>query len=139
MSVTHKREEPFTWTAGAAAILRSSCIGTVCALLIATGAAALCYFGLVPVGVGKYTAIAAALLGAFIAGNYAARSIPTTSGIWIGATAGMTVFLLLLSIGMIAYRIVPESKDFTAGLIPCLCGGALAGILFAKPKKKRRK
>lgn len=139
MAVTHKREEPFTWTVGAAAILRSGFIGAVCALLLTAVAAALCYFGLLPVGVGKYTAMTAALLGAFIAGSYAASHISSTPGIWIGATAGMVVFLLLLSLGMILYRIVPERGSCTAELIPCLCGGALAGLLFSKPKKKRRK
>ena len=139
MAVTRKSEQTTTWTAGAAAVLRSGCIGTVCALLITAAAALLCYFSLVPVGAGKYTAIIAALLGAFAAGSYAARHIPATPGIWIGAAAGMAVFLLLLSLGTIVYRGAPEYTDCTAGLIPCLCGGALAGILFSKPKKKRRK
>ncbi len=139
MAVTRKSEETITWTAGAATILRSGCIGTACTFLITAGAAALCYFGLLPVGAGKYAAIAAALLGAFAAGGYAARHIPSTPGIWIGATAGMAVFLLLLTIGTIAYHSIPASADCTTGLIPCLLGGALAGLLFAKPKKKRRK
>lgn len=139
MAVTHKRGETFTWTAGATAILRSGFIGTACALLVIAAVAALCYFGLLPVGVGKYAAIVSALLGALIAGSYAASHIPTTPGIWIGTTAGFIVFLLLLSLGMLVYHVVPEGTNCTAELIPCLCGGALSGLLFGKPKKKRRK
>ena len=62
---------------------------------------------------------------------------------WLGQgmmdSAGLILFLLLLTAGFLFY----ESADLRNGglglLLSCGCGGALAGVLGGKPKKKRRR
>ena len=57
----------------------------------------------------------------------------------MGFGAGLILFLLLLTAGFLFY----ESADLRNGglglLLSCGCGGALAGVLGGKPKKKRRR
>ena len=57
----------------------------------------------------------------------------------MGFGAGLILFLLLLTAGFLFY----ESADLRNGglglLLSCGCGGALAGGLGGKPKKKRRR
>lgn len=139
MPATRKREETRTWTAGVAAVLRGGALGTVCALAAVGVAAALCNFAVVPVRAGEYASIAAALMGSFVAGAYGARHRTSSPGVWIGAASGTVVFLLLLTLGALIYRTAPDTTGSAARMAECLCGGALAGLLFAKPKKKRRR
>ncbi len=139
MAVTRKREEAQTWTAGAAAVLRSGALGTGCALAAVGVAAVFCNFGIIPVGAGEYTSIVAALIGAFIAGAYGARHCTTTAGVWSGIASGTVVFLLLLTLGALIFQTAPEAAGGAARLAECLCASALAGLLFSKPKKKRRR
>ena len=60
--------------------------------------------------------------------------LPSFLGFWVGI-----LFLLLLTAGFLFY----ESADLRNGglglLLSCGCGGALAGVLGGKPKKKRRR
>ena len=60
-------------------------------------------------------------------------------GLLMGFGAGLILFLLLLTAGFLFY----ESADLRNGglglLLSCGCGGALAGVLGGKPKKKRRR
>lgn len=139
MAVTHKRDEPFTWSVLVRTLLRAGSMGILFTLLIVALSAALCYWGLIPAEAGEYIAAAAMLISAFFAGRHAVKRIPSASGLWLGFASGTLVFFLLMIAGWVVYGAFPNSTDFAGGLVPCLCGGILSGLLFSKPKKKRRK
>lgn len=82
--------------------------------------------------------MAACALGALAGGLLAVRQGRGRS-LLMGFGAGLILFLLLLTAGFLFY----ESADLCNGglglLLSCGCGGALAGVLGGKPKKKRRR
>ena len=82
--------------------------------------------------------MAACALGALAGGLLAVRQGRGRS-LLMGFGAGLILFLLLLTAGFLFY----ESADLRNGglglLLSCGCGGALAGVLGGKPKKKRRR
>lgn len=79
--------------------------------------------------------MAACALGALAGGLLAVRQGRGRS-LLMGFGAGLILFLLLLTAGFL-------SADLRNGglglLLSCGCGGALAGVLGGKPKKKRRR
>ena len=82
--------------------------------------------------------MAACALGALAGGLLAVRQGRGRS-LLMGFGADLILFLLLLTAGFLFY----ESADLRNGglglLLSCGCGGALAGVLGGKPKKKRRR
>lgn len=83
--------------------------------------------------------VAACVIGAFCGGIFAVRQCQVRA-LAVGLATGGVFFLLLLTIGVVAFQAVPQENGFVL-LLGCLCGGAAAGLLcrMAKPKKKRRK
>lgn len=57
----------------------------------------------------------------------------------LGLGTGGALFLMLMSIGILLYESAPVPELVPENLFACLCGGAVAGILGRKPKKKRRR
>ena len=83
---------------------------------------------------------AACVLGAFAGGLLAVRRCGARALV-VGLAAGAVLFLLLLTIGTLAFHASPQETGGLTLLGGCLCGGATAGLLgrTARPKKKRRK
>ena len=84
-------------------------------------------------------AIAACVLGGFSGGVLTVRRCGSRA-LLAGLAAGGAFFLLLLAGGLLFF---PESACVDQGglglLSGCLCGGAAAGLLCARPKRKRRR
>ena len=110
---------------GAAAVLAAVLALLVCSLLISTGA--------VPERFMERAVLAACVLGALIGGLLAVRRIGRST-LLVGAGVGAILFLLLLLAGTASI-----SNGGGMMLLSCLCGGAMAGILGSRPKKKRKR
>ena len=52
---------------------------------------------------------------------------------------GAVLFLVLLSVGWLLFETASLANGGLLILLACLCGGAMAGILGARPKKKRKR
>ena len=81
--------------------------------------------------------LAACVFGALAGGLFAVRKIGRST-LLVGAGVGAILFLLLLSIGALLFASVSLSNGGAAILLSCLCGGAMAGILGARRKKRKR-
>ncbi len=82
--------------------------------------------------------LAVCVAGAAVGGLYAVFRIGERS-LLVGPGVGAVLFLLLLTAGMLAYDSASLENGGVGILCACLCGGAIAGILGRKPKKKRRR
>lgn len=82
--------------------------------------------------------IVGCVVGAFVGGAIAvgrARSRTLIVGLLVGAV----LFLLMMTVGLLFYGSIAPEEGGLGLLFGALCGGAAAGILGGKPKKKRRK
>lgn len=139
MKKKRRPEEPSgggEWLNAMCEILKGGVLAGITAILSLLVCAVLVSVGVLPVS-GMYGAVlAVCALGALVGGTYAVRK---TGAMLAGPGAGLVLFLLLLTAGLIAY----ESADIANGgagiLCACLCGGAIPGLLTRKPKKKRRR
>ena len=117
-------------------------LGTMCGMLKGGALAFLCALAVsnrwLGQGMMDSAVMAACALGALAGGLLAVRQGRGRS-LLMGFGAGLILFLLLLTAGFLFY----ESADLRNGglglLLSCGCGGALAGVLGGKPKKKRRR
>lgn len=82
--------------------------------------------------------VCACVLGSFVGGTLAVSRCKGRSLI-VGLLTGAVLFLILLTVGLLVYRTVAIEEGGLPLGFGCLCGGALAGIFGARPKKKRRK
>ena len=78
------------------------------------------------------------VLGALIGGLLAVRRIGRST-LLVGAGVGVILFLLLLLAGTLLFEEASISNGGGMMLLSCLCGGAMAGILGSRPKKKRKR
>lgn len=84
-------------------------------------------------------AIAACVMGCFAGGVLAVKRCGSRA-LLTGLAVGGTCFLLLLTGGLLFFADAVSIDQGGMGLMSgCLCGGAVAGILSARPKKKRRR
>ena len=83
-------------------------------------------------------AVVSCVIGGFAGAMTAVRRCGSRALI-VGLAVGAVFFLLLLTVGVL----LVESMSLEAGglglLCGGLCGGAAAGLMGSKPKKKRRK
>ena len=78
------------------------------------------------------------VLGSFVGGMFAVLRCRART-LLVGLGVGCVFFLLLLTIGLLFYPGMSVEERGIGLLCACLFGGALAGFLGGKPKKKRRK
>ena len=83
-------------------------------------------------------AIVGCVLGGFAGGLFAVRRCGSAS-LLAGLAAGAVLFLLLLTIGLLLYDGMSVEHGGLGLLSGALCGGAAAGLLGARPKKKKRR
>ena len=81
---------------------------------------------------------AGCVLGSLAGGMFAVLRCRVRT-LLVGLGVGCVFFLLLLTIGFLFYPGMSVEERGVGLLCACLFGGALAGLLGGKPKKKRRK
>ncbi|WP_242960444.1 TIGR04086 family membrane protein [Flavonifractor sp. An92] len=81
--------------------------------------------------------VAACVLGAFCGGIAAVRRCGRRALV-VGLATGAVFFLLLLTIGALAFGSVPQDGRGVLVLCAALCGGAAAGLLGRREKKRRK-
>ena len=83
-------------------------------------------------------AIVGCVLGGF-AGGALAVSRCTSGPLLAGLAAGGVLFLLLLTIGLLLFEGASVEHGGLGLLSGALCGGAAAGVLGARPRRKKRR
>lgn len=117
-------------------------MGGVLALLVCLAILLICSFGisggwLSDRHMTQYT-FAGCVLGSLIGGLFAVLRCQAKT-LLVGLGTGCVFFLLLLTISLLFYPGMSVEERGLGLLCACLFGGALAGLLGGKPKKKRRK
>ncbi len=102
----------------------------VCATLISRGTLSRDHTGVM--------SVCACVAGSLVGGLTAVTRCKSRSLI-VGLLTGLVLFLLLLTVGLAVYHSVAIEEGGLPLGCGCLCGGALAGLFGARPKKKRRK
>ncbi len=132
-------EEPGTWylravvqalLGGVIAAAVSLLVLFVCALLISRGTLSRDHTGVM--------SVCACVLGS-LTGGIATVSRCKGRSLVLGLLTGLVLFLILLTVGLVLYKTVAIEEGGLPLGCGCLCGGALAGLFGARPKKKRRK
>ena len=134
-----KEEEQGAWAVRAMTqVLLGGVIAVATALLLLFVCAVLISNGVLSQENTNVLAVVACLAGSFVGGTIAVGRCKGRSMI-VGMLTGVALFLILLTLGLLLYQTVAlENGGIPLGAA-CLCGGALAGLLGARPKKKRRK
>lgn len=83
-------------------------------------------------------AVVSCVVGGFIGSMLAVRRCGSRA-LLVGLITGSVFFLLLLTGGVLFYQKMSMEAGGIGLLCGALCGGAAAGILGSKPKKKKRK
>ncbi len=81
--------------------------------------------------------IAGCVLGCFAGGMIAVRRCGAR-GLLVGLAVGAVHFLLLLTIGLLFFDAMAPEAGGVGLLCGSLCGGAAAGLLGARPQRKRK-
>lgn len=82
--------------------------------------------------------IVGCVLGSFAGGIFAVRRCGTRT-LLVGLAVGGVLFLLLLTIGLLFFDTMTPEAGGVGLLCGALCGGAAAGLLGSRPKRKRKK
>ena len=85
----------------------------------------------------QYT-IGACVIGGFCGATFSVLRV-RSKRLFVGLLASCIQFLLILSVGFLAFPAVSVAEHGAGIATGCLVGGVLAGFLGGKPKKKRRK
>lgn len=134
-----KEEEQGLWAVKAMAqILLGGVIAAVTGLVFLFVCAVLISRGVLDQGQSGALTVAACVVGSLVGGVVAVSRCKGRSMI-VGLLTGVTLFLILLTLGVLLYQEVALEDGGVPLGCACLCGGALAGLFGARPKKKRRK
>ena len=83
-------------------------------------------------------AVVSCVIGGFAGAMTAVRRCGSRALI-VGLAVGAVFFLLLLTVGVLLFESMSLEVGGLGLLCGGLCGGAAAGLMGSKPKKKRRK
>ena len=84
------------------------------------------------------TVLASCVIGVLFGGGYASIRLGRGS-LPVGLAVGLVLSLMLLTLGVLIYDASLAEGGGIKVMASCLCGGGIAGVLFGKPKKKRRR
>lgn len=133
-----QREQENTWIGLTVALLRGGAVAVgVAILLLLVCAAAVSARWLGQQAMERcvvLSCVTASLIGSAVSvWKHREQALP------LGLATGGMQFLLLLFLGILLYENAPVLQRVPGILCACLCGGAMAGILGRKTKKKRRR
>lgn len=115
---------------GALAVVTAALGLVVCALLVSGG-----MVGERLMGRGV---LAICVVSSLVGGLVAVRRLERAT-LLAGLGVGGILFLLLLTAGFLLYEDASISNGGVPILIACCCGGAIAGVLGGRPRKKRKR
>lgn len=115
---------------GGVAVVMASLGLVVCALLVSGGAVGERVMGRGVLAI----CVVSSLVGGLVAVHRLERGT-----LLAGLGVGGILFLLLLTAGFLLYEDASISNGGVPILIACCCGGAIAGVLGGKPRKKRKR
>ena len=121
------------WLSVMGELLKGGLVAVLAVLLALAVCAVFISNGVISEHAADRVVLAACVFGALFAVRKIGRST-----LLVGAGVGAILFLLLLSIGALLFASVSLSNGGAAILLSCLCGGAMAGILGARRKKRKR-
>lgn len=134
-----KEDEQGMWAVKAMTqVLLGGAVATVTSLLFLFMCAVLISQGVLGQEHTNMAAVAACVVGSLVGGVVAVSRCKGRSMI-VGLFTGVALFLILLTLGVLLYETVALEDGGVPLGCACLCGGALAGLFGARPKKKRRK
>jgi len=107
-----------------------------CALLF--GAAAAISVGWLKEGAATQIIVACCAIGTAGGAFWAIRCCKRRV-LLVGLLVSAVFLLLLLTVGVVCYRSVELGQGTMAVLCGSVCGGAAMGLLYGRPKKKKRK
>lgn len=115
---------------GGVAVVTAALGLVVCALLVSGGVV-----GEKLMGRGV---LAICVVSSLVGGLVAVRRLERGT-LLAGLGVGGILFLLLLTAGFLLYEDASISNGGVPILIACCCGGAIAGVLGGRPRKKRKR
>ncbi len=115
---------------GGVAVVTAALGLVVCALLVSGG-----MVGEKLMGRGI---LAICVVSSLVGGLVAVRRLERGT-LLAGLGVGGILFLLLLTAGFLLYEDASLSNGGVPILIACCCGGAIAGVLGGRPRKKRKR
>lgn len=115
---------------GGVAVVTAALGLVVCALLVSGGVVGERLMGR---GV-----LAICVVSSLVGGLVAVRRLERGT-LLAGLGVGGILFLLLLTAGFLLYEDASLSNGGVPILIACCCGGAIAGVLGGRPRKKRKR
>ena len=126
------------WTGVMCALLKGALAAVLTALLTLAVCSLFISAGVIPEGAMDRTVLAACILGSLAGGLLAVRLVGRST-LLVGTGVGAVLFLVLLSVGWLLFETASLANGGLLILLACLCGGAMAGILGARSKKKRKR
>lgn len=123
---------------GTVTILLGSVLGLAVCLLLMTVCSVLMARGLIAEDWTYRVSVVVCFVGALAGGALAVRRIGSRMLV-VGLATGVALFLLLLIVGVLMYTGFTPSGGAPGLFLACAAGGAAAGLLGARSRKKRRK
>ena len=135
---TAQKGQELPWLDGVCQLLTGGVLALGVSIGVLMGIAALVSGGLMSEGTLEHSVMCACVLGGLVGGLWAVLRLRRRT-LLVGAGVGVIEFLLLLTIGLLVFDRTPQEADVLQNLLACCCGGALAGILGSRPKKRRKR
>ncbi len=123
----------------AAASLLGGALAAAISLVLLLGCAAAVSAGMLSEKLELHATIAACVVGSFCGGLLTKKRWERRA-LLAGLSAGGVFFLLLLTVNLAVYKDADLTGASALGVLAgCLCGGAIAGVLGQKGKKKKKR
>lgn len=126
------------WLNAMCELLKGGIVALAVTLLILLAGACLISAGVLSESAMGPLVTAACVLGALAGGLLAVRWVGSRP-LPVGLGTGLILFLLLLSLGLLLYDSASLAQGGVRLALACACGGALAGVLGSRKKKRKRK
>lgn len=133
-----QEEHGAPWLAAMCQLLKGGILSAAVGVAALFLCAALVSAGVLREGLMDSGVLAACVAGGLVGGLYAVRKVGVRT-LLVGLGAGFVQFLLLLSLGFLLYEGASLANGGLHILCACAGGGAIAGILGGRPKKKQKR
>ena len=133
-----QEEHAAPWLTAMCQLLKGGVMSAVVGVAALFLCSALVSAGVLREGLMDSAVLASCVAGGLAGGLFAVRGIGART-LLVGIGTGIVQFLLLLSLGFLLYEGASLANGGLHILCACAGGGAIAGILGGKPKKKRKR